>query len=488
MKNLFERELVGSKICTSNVKLPNFKPFLHTLTIKGETNFSHRRENFNDFKIFMATATDEQSLIISSIFLKIGVISEKPNFHTDYITSVVWSHDNKFIFTSSEDETVSMFDVESDKILKSIRTEYHGTEIKTNPNSSIIDIVTGNELILWDTRLDGIKKIRFQGGKNSIQDVERIGDENIILVSETSGNLNWIDLRTEKKLMTLKCNESIKNMEYKNGMLLMNTFTECNCLKNVDFFIGRDFKDSLTNFKNSKMTYYSTFSNDGDYVIGSGEDNEVILWNVDKASISQTIRIPNEFIDGNEFLSDSLFISRPYYLPNDMIAVSYSIGTIIYSLHDYGPSIPLTSEDELIDESIEPWERIESSEDETYGLCSFEKGYIDQIVFICLTCYQQNNVIAGICAQCSEFCHADHDIYNIGKKSKFKCDCCTKFKCELNDSLNQQNEENKYNHNFKNEWCYCDQHEERPMYQCENCEDWFHGKCIGTNEVNPSLK
>jgi hypothetical protein len=277
-------------------------------------------------------------------------------------------------------------------------------------------------------------------------------------------------------------------MEYKNGMLLMNSYLKSNCLKNVDLFIGKDFQSHLINFNYSEIPVCSTFSNDAEYVIGSHINNESIIWNIKKATKSQIIQIPKFYYNNIErcFIDNPVFVSKNYCLPNDMIAVSYSFGTIVYSMYDYGSSVPLTPEDVLIFEDLmEPWERIDSSEDETYGLCSFEKGYIDQIVFICLTCYEEKNVIAGICSQCSEFCHVDHDIYNIGRKSKFKCDCCVKFKCELNDSKIQQNEENRYNHNFKNEWCYCGQLEERPMYQCENCEDWFHGKCIGTYEVNP---
>jgi WD40 repeat protein len=170
MKNIFERELLGSKIHSSNVKLPDFKPYLHTFSIRGETNFSNKTENFNDFKIFMATATDDQSLVISSIFdRKIGIVSVSPDYHTDYVTSLVWSRDNKFIFTSSEDKTVSMFDVGTDKVLKSIKTEYHGSEIKVNPNSCIIDIATGKELTLWDTRMNGTRTIEFDDSINSIQ-------------------------------------------------------------------------------------------------------------------------------------------------------------------------------------------------------------------------------------------------------------------------------------------------------------------------------
>jgi len=57
------------------------------------------------------------------------------------------------------------------------------------------------------------------------------------------------------------------------------------------------------------------------------------------------------------------------------------------------------------------------------------------------------------------------------------------FKCSLQQEKAPLNEENKYDHNFENKFCYCDEDynpevDTRDMYKCIICEDWFHSTCI----------
>src|SRR5690606_10813326 len=138
-----------------------------------------------------------------------------------------------------------------------------------------------------------------------------------------------------------------------------------------------------------------------------------------------------------------------------------------------------------MEEEQQEWER--NPLDIQYACCSYTKGYVDQIVYICLTCMGQQK--GGVCEQCAEFCHKKkgHTVYNIGKKSNFKCDCGNESKyptnpCLLNPEKEKSNPHNIYNHNFENKWCYCGDAESNLMYQCIICEDWFHGTCLGVNE------
>ncbi len=38
----------------------------------------------------------------------------------------------------------------------------------------------------------------------------------------------------------------------------------------------------------------------------------------------------------------------------------------------------------------------------------------------------------------------------------------------------------RYNHNFHDRFCYCDEGEDEDdhMFQCIHCMDWFHGRCV----------
>ena len=58
--------------------------------------------------------------------------------------------------------------------------------------------------------------------------------------------------------------------------------------------------------------------------------------------------------------------------------------------------------------------------------CSYNKGYVTQMVSICLTCNEdsKNSKQAGICPGCAVNCHHEsHEIIEIGYRRGFRCDC-----------------------------------------------------------------
>jgi hypothetical protein len=55
--------------------------------------------------------------------------------------------------------------------------------------------------------------------------------------------------------------------------------------------------------------------------------------------------------------------------------------------------------------------------------CTYKKGYIEQELVFCVTCYNEKKIASGICIGCSYTCHAEHEVLNLGFKKNFKCDC-----------------------------------------------------------------
>lgn len=114
--------------------------------------------------------------------------------------------------------------------------------------------------------------------------------------------------------------------------------------------------------------------------------------------------------------------------------------------------------------------------------CTYDKGYISQECFVCLTCFQETKKRAIVCLGCSIKCHEDnHEIISIGFKRHIKCDCgnCNFINnCHLKkkENMDYENIENVYDHNMEGKYCYCDKEEdnESNMAQCFFCEDWFH--------------
>ncbi|XP_024912708.1 putative E3 ubiquitin-protein ligase UBR7 isoform X2 [Cynoglossus semilaevis] len=135
--------------------------------------------------------------------------------------------------------------------------------------------------------------------------------------------------------------------------------------------------------------------------------------------------------------------------------------------------------------------------------CSYPQGYVQrQALYSCHTCISNGSEAAGVCLACSYKCHEGHDLFELYTKRNFRCDCGnTKFKdlqCKLVPDKDEVNTSNKYSHNFSGLYCTCrrpypdpeDQVEDE-MIQCVVCEDWFHGRhlgslvpdCVGSQEM-----
>ena len=60
--------------------------------------------------------------------------------------------------------------------------------------------------------------------------------------------------------------------------------------------------------------------------------------------------------------------------------------------------------------------------------CTYNGSYITQEIYVCVTCFNENIKLAGLCHGCAFKCHSDHDVVNLGFKRNFLCDCGnTKF-------------------------------------------------------------
>ncbi|KAJ3373906.1 putative E3 ubiquitin-protein ligase ubr7 [Allomyces arbusculus] len=119
--------------------------------------------------------------------------------------------------------------------------------------------------------------------------------------------------------------------------------------------------------------------------------------------------------------------------------------------------------------------------------CWFDKGYISQQAYACLTCTPPGTEPAGMCYSCHIMCHGSHEIAELFVKRNFRCDCGTARlprKCTLQPKkIGHVNTENRYNHNFERRYCSCDteydpDQEQGIMYQCLVCQDWFHDRCL----------
>ncbi|XP_074541338.1 putative E3 ubiquitin-protein ligase UBR7 [Halichoeres trimaculatus] len=124
--------------------------------------------------------------------------------------------------------------------------------------------------------------------------------------------------------------------------------------------------------------------------------------------------------------------------------------------------------------------------------CSYPEGYVKrQALYACHTCTPKGGEAAGVCLACSYKCHEGHHLYELYTKRNFRCDCgnkkFTELQCKLFPDKEGVNAQNKYSHNFFGVYCTCsrpypdpDDQVEDEMIQCVVCEDWLHGRHLGS--------
>eukprot|EP00871_Galdieria_phlegrea_P000088 jgi/Galph1/107/GphlegSOOS_G4776.1 len=126
--------------------------------------------------------------------------------------------------------------------------------------------------------------------------------------------------------------------------------------------------------------------------------------------------------------------------------------------------------------------------EEQFGVessCTFPMDCASQEVYGCRLCSKEQTP-SGFCLGCRNVCHGDHieQTYELYSKRDFCCDCGNQQMvniCKLFPEKPPVNEGNKYNHNFFNRFCYCDEEyteDTEDMLQCLVCEDWFHVSCL----------
>lgn len=150
---------------------------------------------------------------------------------------------------------------------------------------------------------------------------------------------------------------------------------------------------------------------------------------------------------------------------------------------------------------------------QSFDTCTQPLGPLRQMLFSCLTCNPPPSsptepyTAAGVCYSCSISCHGDHNLVELFSKRNFVCDCgtsrlpstrlCTLRINSMTGMKGNCHSEtpapgNKYNHNFRNEYCSCNKEynpskENGIMLQClglaseeeGGCgEDWWDPECL----------
>lgn len=192
--------------------------------------------------------------------------------------------------------------------------------------------------------------------------------------------------------------------------------------------------------------------------------------------------------------------SIPALIASRAFSTSYQVATSLYFSIAISRA-PLMEAHSSLREYVEAQDRLDKEARALFpydfSTCSYEMGHLKQQVFACRTCEPSNGETqhGGVCYSCSITCHGDHVLVELFNRRAFRCDCGSnrigQQDCCIRKERIQVNNDNLYNQNFQNIFCFCQKEynaetEDGTMYQCLLCEDWFHEQCIKNAESMPS--
>jgi len=131
-------------------------------------------------------------------------------------------------------------------------------------------------------------------------------------------------------------------------------------------------------------------------------------------------------------------------------------------------------------------------------VCTFSQGAVPRQPLYAVGVGER---LGGVCLACSLHCWEGAALVELYTKRNFTCDCGTPRlanRCKLQQeggggTSRSNNTANHYNQNFRGLYCSCARPYPDPEYpddedcmvQCVLCEDWFHGKHLGTPNGPP---
>ncbi len=201
--------------------------------------------------------------------------------HFEYLRSVSFSSNNKFVVSAAEDNTIKIWDIVENREVYPYKEENDIVNCAVfSPDDKFIATASNNKNVtLWEAF--GDKKISvFKGHTKKVLSVSFSPDGKFLVSASADKTLKIWDIDKKKLVKTLNGHSKIVNDATFNlsGKQILSASSD-NTIKLWDVKTGK----LIDTFKGHSEAVLSVkYSPNGEYFASSGRDNNIILWDANK--------------------------------------------------------------------------------------------------------------------------------------------------------------------------------------------------------------
>jgi WD40 repeat protein/chitodextrinase len=267
--------------------------------------------------------------------------------HTDSVKSVAFSPDGKMALSGSSDNTIKLWDVETQQEIRNFKghnDKVYAVRFFTDGNTIVSG--SGDKTVrLWNITT-GEKMTIFRGHKSAVRTIALSPDENTIVSGSEDNTIKLWDISTEQEVMTfqghtkpiygvafspdgrfilsgsfddtlklwdIETGEEIRTFEGHTGDVDSVAFSpdgktalsgsSDNTIRLWNIKTGK----TLSEFSDVDRVYAVTYSPDGQYALSGSQDNTMKLWGIETGTLLNTIQAHTDWVYSVTFSPDGLY-------------------------------------------------------------------------------------------------------------------------------------------------------------------------------------
>lgn len=226
----------------------------------------------------------------AEIFVQLG--------HSDYVQSLAFSPDGKYLASGSGDKTIKLWDVETGREIRTMATGTGFTSVAFSPDGQVLASAggIGNNVVLWSVK-DGrtVRKLRMEGDHNYLNDVAFSPDGTT--VAAASHIIQFFNAGTGRTIRVIKniseygkinCVAFSPDGKYlASGSGNTSNNSRDNTVRLWDVKTGEE----IHRFSgHSRDVIRISFSPDGRYLASISEDKDIVIWDIKKREKAKILK------------------------------------------------------------------------------------------------------------------------------------------------------------------------------------------------------